>query len=226
MKKKRKKRLDLKPSLLGASKSLVVHSWVARTKIQGWYRNYHLKLSSTLPRSKLELAQIIEDVSALARFHYELKEFTLLLWERPEKRPFKKRWLMQFEIVYSGFEEHPEIKHASFDVSNRQMYSLKQEWAHSDSMELPPEPKQSFSEPDIMNMRVISSFTSPYDGMNGRKGPYDGMKKRAQRSSLFGSSSHGPSQPRERIQKPLWRLSLTKSWRYSVHYGPLDRDED
>lgn len=205
-------------------------SWVAQhTDRKGWRRNYDVGLDGRLPRSKYDLVTRIEDVCSIARYHREgpqgggLKEFVLQLWERPETRPFKKKLLMEFEITFRAWEEHPQIKLLNFDTSKRELWLLKQDFLYSGTMEAPKEPRQDFSEPDILTMYGISTYSPPYAGLNGRKGPYDGMSKRAQRSSA-SFHMHGPSPPNEKIVKPLWRSPLTKSWRESMKHGPREPD--
>jgi hypothetical protein len=193
----------------------------------GRHRLYHIKIITRLPTTKFELVTIIEDASQIARYRYELKEFILQFWQRPEVRHFKKTWLMEFDILFLSYEEHPEIKAARFNVSDRLMFFLKQDYLYGGvlTIEALAQAEPQLSEPPIaLTSSGPAQYISPYSGLNGssrKKG--EGAKLQVEMKRYSGG--HGPSTPSERAYQGMWRKPLWKTWRRNPLHGPSGEDD-
>jgi len=182
-------------------------SWYAKTidkkKI---VRNYHLKLTNKIPLTKFQLLFLIDDVAKLAKMNYNIDQFILQCWKRPVSRKFKRIWMMEFDIDYTG--SVLKIKAARFDTKNREIWQLKQDYSFGDGKRVPASREYIPTTLDLLSNAYPTPRRSLYSLRVPRSHRSSGYEKRI--PSLYSMKLP------EQISKPVWRRPLTKGWREGI----------
>ena len=185
-------------------------TWVAQvTEKSGRLSNYHLYGREEVPTSRPWLVDEIENAARYAYTFFGIKEFALQCWKVPEIRKFHRNWLMQFDVDYAGsISNQVKIKTASFDVSDKAMWALKENFKSEGKFQPDPEPRIIDPAPNLMAIDTGSSG-SMFDLRSTRHGPHSRV------SENLGDAPHGP-QLRAKSFKPTFRRPLVKHWKESI----------
>ena len=185
-------------------------TWVAQvTEKSGRLSNYHLYERHEIPTSRFWLVNEIENACRCAYTFFGIKEFALQCWEVPEVRKFHRNWLMQFEVEYGGMlTNRVDIRKASFNVSSKEMWTLKESFAAKGKFQPDPAPRIIDPEPNLMAIDTRTSG-SMFDLRATRP------RSHSRAFEAMNSAPHGPAM-RQRLFKPTFRRPLVKHWKESI----------
>ena len=185
-------------------------TWVAQvTEKSGRLSNYHLYERDYIPPSRFWLIEALENAARYAHAFFGLKEFALQCWKVPEVRKFHRSWLMQFDIEFSSaISNRVNIKSASFDITDKSMWMLKEDFQSGGKFKSEPEPRIIDPEPNLMSVDT-STGGSMFNLRSGRRSLHSRV------SETSGGAPHGPV-IRARLVRPTFRRPLIKHWKETI----------
>lgn len=181
-------------------------SWYAKVIPQhGLWRTYHLYERNGIPSSRFILNSEIENAARFAYVFYHLNSFSLQCFALPEVRRFHRTWLMDFEVELTSATSKVNIKGASFNVSEKVLWNLREEFRTEGKFKADPKPRLIDPVVNPMISTVPEESSRMYDL---------GLRKHSTHTGSRIDIPHGPVKM-ERPFKPTWRKALSESWKES-----------